>query len=229
MLRLAAAGGSTDIVATPHANFEYTFDPDFVAWKLTELRAAAGGLIQIHSGCDFHLSFDNIRDALESPAKYSINHKNYLLVEFSDMLIPDSTDDVFHQMFTVGIVPILTHPERNPILQKQIERLERWVRMGCLVQVTAHSFLGRFGKQAKNTADLLLRRDLIHIVASDAHDTKHRPPLLAEAFHYVSEHRGPACAEALFVRNPRATLTGAAIERQAPEPAPARKWYRFWS
>jgi protein-tyrosine phosphatase len=229
MLRVAAASGATDIVATPHANYEFAFEPEVVARKVEELRQAAGDLIRIHSGCDFHLSFDNIRDALEFPTKYSINHKNYLLVEFSGLLVPDSTDDVFHQMLDAGIIPIITHPERNAILQRRIEKIEDWVRFGCLVQVTGHSFLGRFGKQAKAFADLLLRRDLIHIVASDAHDVKYRPPSLKEAFEYVSKQRGSECAGMLFASNPGATLTGVPIQRQEFEPAPAKKWYQFWS
>src|SRR5439155_25069260 len=66
MLRLAAASGTTDIVASPHANHEFTFDPGMVAAKLQEWRSAADGLIRIHTGCDFHLSFDNSQDSLQN-------------------------------------------------------------------------------------------------------------------------------------------------------------------
>ena len=229
MLRLAAENGSTDIVATPHANYEYKFDPDVIAGKLEELRSAVGDLIRIHTGCDFHLSFDNIQDALRIPSKYAINHKRYLLVEFSDSLIPETTDDVFYQMQTTGLIPIITHPERNVILQKRFDKLERWARSGCLIQVTAQSFLGRFGKQAKRFADLLLERNLVHIVASDAHDTKYRTPSLKEAHEYVSKMCGSARGEALFVTNPRATLTGTPLELPDIDPRSARKWFQFWN
>jgi Capsular polysaccharide biosynthesis protein len=101
-----------------------------------------------------------------------------VLVEFSDLLIPKTTDDVFYQMQAAGMIPIITHPERNILLQKKLDKLEAWVESGCLLQVTAQSFLGRFGKQAKAFADRLLYRGLVHIVASDAHDTKYRPPSL---------------------------------------------------
>jgi protein-tyrosine phosphatase len=229
MLRLAAASGSTDIVASPHANHEFKFDPEIVAAKLDQLRAAAAGLIRIHTGCDFHLSYDNIQDSLQHPSKYAINHKNYVLVEFSDLLIPKTTDDVFYQMQAAGMIPIITHPERNMLLQKRLDKLEDWVGSGCLVQVTAQSFLGRFGKQAKAFADLLLERGLVHIVASDAHDTKYRPPSLKEAYEYVAKQYGPGRAEMLFVKNPGAALTGARLEVYYEPPVPVRKWYRFWS
>lgn len=229
MVRMAAQHGTTDIAASPHANHEYTFQPELMEEKLAELRTAAGGEIRIFPACDFHLSWDNIQDALEHPRKYTINHKNYLLVEFSDLLIPNTTDEVFYRMQSVGITPVITHPERNALLQKRIEKLEAWTEAGCLLQVTAHSFLGRFGRTAKAFADLLLERGLVHLVASDAHDTKHRPPVLREAYEYVKKARGEQWAEALFASNPRATLDGGAIRLPESAHKQSRKWYRLWS
>lgn len=229
MLRLAAENGTTDIVASPHANYEFKFDPEIVAQKLDELRSAVDGVIRIHTACDFHLSFDNIQDSLLNPAKYTINHKNYILVEFSDLLIPDTTNDVFYQMQSAGMIPVITHPERNMLLRKKLDSLEAWVESGCLLQVTAHSFLGRFGKQAKQFADLLLSRGLAHIVASDAHDTKYRTPVLKEAYQYVVKACGEARAEALFRKNPAATLTGDPLEIVYNQPEEPKKWYRFWN
>jgi len=228
MLRLAAESGTTDIVASPHANHEYKFRPEVIAERLRELRQAIGGAIRIHTGCDFHLSYDNIQDSLKNPTKYTINHKSYVLVEFSDMLIPKTTDDVFYQMQAAGMTPIITHPERNMLLLKKLDKLETWVQSGCLVQVTAASFLGRFGKQAKAFADRLLEQGLVHVVASDAHDTKHRPPSLKEACEYVSRVCGPARAEMLFVKNPGAVLTGDEVETSYEVAAPPKKWFQFW-
>jgi protein-tyrosine phosphatase len=229
MLRVAVENGTSDIVASPHANHEFRFDPEIVAGKIEELRQAVNGAIRIHSGCDFHLSFDNIQDSLQNPSKYTINHKNYVLVEFSDLLIPKTTDDVFYQMRSAGMIPIITHPERNMLLQKRPDKLEAWVESGCLLQVTAQSFLGRFGKQAKQFADGLLNRGQVHIVASDAHDAKYRPPSLKQAYEYVSKACGEERARMLFVKNPTAALTGAPLEIDGGPPAPAKKWYQFWS
>jgi protein-tyrosine phosphatase len=227
MLRLAVDNGTTDIVASPHANHEFKFEPDVIAGKIEELRQAVNGAIRIHSGCDFHLSFDNIQDSLQNPSKYTINHKNYVLVEFSDLLVPKTTDDVFYQMRSVGMVPIITHPERNVLLQKRLDKLEAWVESGCLLQVTAQSFLGRFGKQAKQFGDRLLYRGLVHIVASDAHDAKYRPPSLKQAYEYVSKACGERRAGMVCVKNPAAVLTGAALEIDDEPPAAPKKWYRF--
>ena len=227
MLRMAVGSGTTDIVASPHADNEFHFDPEMVAKKIEELRLAVNGSIRIHTGCDFHLSFDNIQDSLRNPTKYAINHKRYVLVEFSDLLIPRTTDDVFYQMQAAGMIPVITHPERNMLLQKRIDQLAIWAESGCLVQVTAQSFLGRFGKQAKAFADRLLMQGLAHIVASDAHDTKYRPPVLSEAYAYVVNACGQERAERLFVTNPGAILTGALLVNVEEPAIPAKKWYQI--
>jgi len=211
MLRMAAASGTTDIVATPHANMEFEFDPAEVEGKIAALQAAAGAAPRIHYGCDFHLTPENIESALREPGKYSINHRGYLLVEFADSFIPKSTGDIFSTMLDAGIRPIITHPERNRLLQKMTEELESWVEMGCLVQVTAQSLLGFFGNRAKESSHDLMARRLVHFLASDAHDVEHRTTELRPAWEYVGEHFGADTARLLLQDNPRAVLDGTPI------------------
>jgi protein-tyrosine phosphatase len=227
MLRQAAAAGTTDIVASPHANQEYTFDPLVVERKIGELQAAVGDAPRIHYGCDFHLTLENIEDALHSPEKYSIDHRGYLLVEFSDFLIPKTTDQLFAQMMNVGLRPIVTHPERNQLLQRRLPELEAWVAQGVHLQVTAQSLLGRFGKTAKHCAHEWMGRGLVHFLASDAHDTKWRTAALDEARKYVDERFGPEAGLRMFVENPRSALAGAPLSA-VPLPIRRKPWYAFW-
>ncbi|MCS6951683.1 MAG: CpsB/CapC family capsule biosynthesis tyrosine phosphatase [Bryobacterales bacterium] len=228
MLEVAVAYGTTDIVATPHANLQYAFDPELADGKIAELRRAAQGKIRIHRGCDFHLSYDNIQDALARPAKYTVNGKKYLLVEFSELLIAKTTNDIFARMQAAGITPVITHPERNIQLHRRLEQIEQWVAAGCLVQVTAQSLLGKFGKPAREFAEELLRRRLVHVVASDAHDAKRRPPRLDQAFELVAHKFGPRRAERLFLLNPGAVIAGVCLEPDDTEEFRPRKWYQFW-
>ncbi len=229
MLGIAAASGTTDIVATPHANLDYSFDPDQITKSIAKLTAAAGPVPRIHRGCDFHLAYENIQDAIENPAKYTINNKNYLLVEFSDLIIFNNTGEIFERLMAGGMVPVITHPERNALLQQRIGKLEEWAVMGVLLQVTALSFLGRFGRRAREFSDELMRRGLVHFVASDAHDTEDRTPDMRGARKYVERHYGNEWAERLFVTNPRRVLTGEPVAgvRRDELPRP-RKWYKFW-
>jgi protein-tyrosine phosphatase len=226
MLEMAASGGTSDIVCTPHSDLVYQFQPVLIAERVAELRSAVGGKIQIHHGCDFHLHFDNIQDCLANPTRYTINHQRYLLVEFANEHISNTTDDVLSRMIYADITPVITHPERNPLLRERIGEMANWVRAGCLVQVTAQSFLDRFGKQARQAADDLMEQRLVHFIASDAHDTVDRTPLLAEAFSYVADRYGAAKAKALFTDYPRATLTGQYLEVEEPAPTKKKRW--FW-
>jgi protein-tyrosine phosphatase len=227
MVRMAYASGTTDMVATPHANPQYRFDAEIIDRKIAELRRATDNVVNLHVGCDFHLSATNIEDALVNPTKYAINHGSYILVEFSEFLIPPTSAEIFRRMQEAGVTPIVTHPERNQLLQSDPEQVEAWVENDCLVQVTAQSFLGRFGKRAKDVADHWMTTGAVHFVASDAHDSRDRTPVLSEAYHYVQNTYGSDQAERLFVANPKAALSGEPLEWFEPEPKKKRKWFQF--
>lgn len=228
MVQMAAGSGTTDIVATPHSDLHFKFHPELIEARIAEVSQACGSILRIHRGCDFHLHWDNIQDALEHPTRYTINAKRYLLVEFSELLIPKSTDDVFSRMQAVDIIPVVTHPERNGLLHARLDTLKAWTEGGVRVQVTAQSFTGQFGKAAKAVADELMKRHLVHFIASDAHDTHHRPPVLTEAYEYVAKHYGEPRAERLFKTNPQAALLGEPIDVEVETAAEPRKWYQFW-
>jgi protein-tyrosine phosphatase len=227
MLRLALESGTTDIVATPHANPHFRFDPQIVAAHACALREAAGpNAPRVHTGCDFHLTFENIERALSNRERYTVNGGRYLLVEFPDLAIFPSTSDTFARMLGAGIVPIITHPERNELLQKRLPDLRAWAEMGCLLQVTASALLGRFGKRAESCSHRLMDADLVHCIASDAHDTVHRPPGLAEARQFVDMRWGARRGRRLFEQIPRAVIENLDLPDHAdPEP---RRWYQFW-
>src|SRR6185369_3231048 len=127
MLKLAAESGTTDIVATPHANSRYNFQPEVVAARIEE---AAGQVTspRIHRGCDFHLSYDNVQAAMENPAKYAIDGGNYLLVEFPDTRLSGMTR-VLTTLIDCGLTPIMTHPERQTQLREIPEDFVSWIGM----------------------------------------------------------------------------------------------------
>lgn len=227
---MAAEAGTTDIVATPHADLQYKFQPDVIAERIDALQAAAGDAIRIHRGCDFHLAYDNIQDALANPVKYTINHKQYLLVEFSEMTIFPTTTEMFERLIGAGMVPVITHPERNSLLRQRVAELTRWAEMGCLLQITGSSFLGNFGDRAQTWSNAMMERGLVHVVASDGHNLDHRPPVLDEVRGYLEKKYSAETAERLTTTTPRAIIEGAEILPSAePEPrGGGKKWYQFW-
>jgi protein-tyrosine phosphatase len=230
MLRMAAEHGTTDIVATPHASPSYKFDPERNRDHLAQIEEAAGGLLRLHTGCDFHLSFDNIQDAIEHPTKYTIDHKNYLMVEFSDMLVFHNTAEIFGRLMDAGMIPVITHPERNPLLRQRIDVMAEWIAGGARVQVTAQSLTGRFGKRAEAFSVALLDRGMVHVIASDGHDIEHRPPCMDEAFAWLKKNYSEETAQLLCVTNPGAALASEPMQvLSAGEPrAKKPNWFKFW-
>jgi protein-tyrosine phosphatase len=216
MAEMAAADGITHIVCTPHANFHYDFDPAANQEKLEELRARLDGKVTLGLGCDFHLSFENIDDAQKNPTKYTINHKNYLLVEFADLSIPQHMTQVFYEFLLAGVQPIITHPERNSAIQKNPQRLNDWLEQGCLVQVTTSSLIGRFGRMAMSFSHKLLDENKVHFLATDAHNLQSRPPRMKEAFDFVAKQYGTGTAERLCITNPKAVFFGEELPSQPP-------------
>lgn len=211
MCRLAMQDGITHMVATPHANDVYTYSRDRARELLVGLAEKVGDQLAFSIGCDFHLSFENIKDAIAHPRRYTIAAKQYLLVEFSDYGIAPQIGDSLARLQSAGMVPIITHPERNAILQRRLEMVLEWVEAGCLVQVTASAVTGAWGVAAQRVALWLLENEAVHVLASDSHDDKNREPNLSKARDAVAQRFGTQLAQALVADNPAAIVAGQAL------------------
>jgi protein-tyrosine phosphatase len=217
MARLAAAEGITHVVCTPHANSYHDFDPSVNAARVDELRARLEEEkipLTLGLGCDFHMSFDNVKLAKEDPARFSINGLGYLLVEVPDYGLPPGLTETFFELRLAGLTPILTHPERNPTLQNEPERLVEWLRGGVLIQVTADALTGHKGRRAEQMAHDLLEKRWVHFLATDAHNTTTRPPRMREACDLVAKNYGADYARSLCVTNPMAAFEGREFEAE---------------
>lgn len=224
MLRQAAEAGTSDIVATPHASPAYPFQPALAAARIAELREAVQDCPRIHAGVEFHLTPENIEDAVAHPDRYSINGRGFLLVEFANAFVPPASGEILGRLRRAGLTPVIAHPERNPILREKLELLQAWIEAGALVQITALSLLGGFGRGAKAACRAMLRRGLAHFAASDAHDCGDRNPSLREARRLLEKDYSKACAALLLDDNPRLAISG------GPDtPAPFRmRRTRLW-
>jgi len=184
-------------------------------------------------GCDFHLYYENIRQLVEDRGSFTINQSDYVLVEFGDQFVPEQMDRVFYEIECAGLIPILTHPERNPVFSRKPELLHRWVTRGCLCQITAKSLTGGFSREAQHLAEGWLGQNLVHFFASDAHDLKHRPPILSECYRKIAETKGEDTAKRLLETNPECVINNRRLP-PGPEPLelaprkPKRKWFALF-
>jgi len=208
MCRMASEDGIRHIVATPHANERFFYDRARYKTMLRKLKDVSCG-IKFTIGCDFHFSFDNIEDAIVHPRRYTIGDSPFLLVEFSDFGSMPAIREGLFRLANSGVKPIITHPERNRALLEEPENVIELAKDGCLIQVTANSLTGYWGLRSQRMAEWLLKKDAIHVVATDAHDTIKRPPLLSPAFDRICRLASQDVANALLVDNPNGIISAA--------------------
>jgi len=219
MARMAANEGIRTIVATPHQLGRYENNTREQILRLTleaQDRIHNAGLeLLVIPGADVRIQ-ENLAQLVHDKRVVTLadRHAHVLLELPHGQALP--LGSLIHQLKQQGVDCILSHPERNDDLQRNPELLRPWVQQGCLVQVTSGSITGGFGPQARALCRWLFRENMVHVVATDAHDTIGRPPLLRQAYQTVCRWAGEVRARRVFLENPRAVVLGNAVEVPLP-------------
>jgi len=169
-------------------------------------------------GADVHFS-PTLFQLCENGEIVTVNDDGrFLMVEFDFMSLPYQGEEVLFQLIARGILPVITHPERNLEIARAPERYYRMIKMGCLGQVTAMSLTGGFGSEVKRVAERLLVHRLVHFIASDTHSVHKRPPLLSPAVGEAEKMVGREEAQRMVTEYPLALLEGRRPD--VPKPIP---------
>ncbi|MBI2864637.1 MAG: hypothetical protein HYX94_08770 [Chloroflexi bacterium] len=231
MARAAAADGVRTIVATPHGS-EWSTGCNWpeVVGRVKALQTEldrSGVNVKVAPGLEVYLA-PGLATQLEEGSAFPLNGGRYILVEMPLNQFPIYAEQAIFELQLRGLVPIVAHPERNAGIQKDPQKLQVLVERGALGQVTAASLSGGFGSRTRETARLLLQRNLVHVIASDAHSPAgHRSPILsagvAEAASIIGEERAKAMVAAI----PAAILDNREFKVEPPLEARRRAW-AFW-
>ncbi len=221
MAKKAVCDGIHTVVATPHTlNGTYINPAKEVTSRVADLQLGLSDNsveLELFPGADVHLCPGMLKWIESGDAGTINNAHNYILLELPSQAIPPAIKDEIFSLTVNGITPIITHPERNPIIQHDVDILCELVRMGALCQVTAMSITGDFGPVVMHCAERLLTQRLVHVVASDAHSADSRPPVLSRAVEAAAEIMGSyEDSERMVTAVPAAVLAGDVVE--IPEP-----------
>lgn len=211
MLEMAHKDGIQAVIATPHANQQYRFDPYYNKAEIRRVRIFCPDAPSVHLGCELNLTPENIHSAMNDPYNYTLNGKDCLLVELPEQFTPLTMHSSLQLLIEAGFRIIIAHPERNGYIQRHPNYAADLVSLGCFMQLTASSLFVSFGKRAEEIAEHLINRRLAHFVASDAHGVDNRRPLLKRAYEHVANNYCEATANLLFLQNPLAVIEGSSI------------------
>ncbi|SIS82635.1 tyrosine-protein phosphatase [Salimicrobium salexigens] len=179
--------------------------------------------LKVLPGQETRINGDMLAD-IDNQEVLTINHGQYVFVEFSSDSVPRYTGQLLYDLQLKGYKPIIVHPERNSYLQEKPSVLHDFIQQGAYAQLTAGSLIGSFGKEVKKFSEQLLEAKLIHLIASDAHNVKHRPFHMKEAFERIEKLYGPETREA-FLDNARFVVDDEPLFAEPPEHV--RKKKRF--
>ncbi len=220
MARMAASEGISTIVCTPHIlpgvyNNTGPVIRQAVA-QLSEKVSGAGIPIRLLAGADVHIAPDlDVR--LGDGRALALNDSRYLLLEPPHHQLPRRLEDLIFGLQAAGYAPIVTHPERLSWIDGHYDLIKRLVDNSVLMQLTAGSLMGRFGRRPRYWAERMLDDGLCHVLATDAHNTEQRAPRMAEARELVAQRLGEDEATNLVLTRPLGILNNV-----SPSELPAR-------
>lgn len=215
MLEMAHEDGITHIAATPHFTYNEKPSAREIYDRLIMLResmVSRGTDIHLLPGADIKLTYELLH-GIENNTIPTINGSRYFLLELPD-LIPPNLDNFIFEATLRGFVPIITHPERNYSLLASPEKTSFIRKAGALVQLTAMSVTGEFGGQIRKFSHLLLKKGMVDFIATDAHNTDRRVPVLSKAYREITGMFDEKEAERIFINNPLAVIENREIHKR---------------
>jgi len=227
MVEIARKDGIQKIALTPHLYRLSKYDNDIplLKGKMTEFKLRmAGSPVRFFEGTELFIHHEIMASLRENGL--TLNKSNYFFIEFPAEYVLPGVKEIIFKIMLEGFIPIISHPERNAGFQEKPELLYELIKMECLAQVTAKSLTGAFGTRVKKTAELFLSHGLAHIIASDAHDSKRRPPVLSGAVEEARKIIGDGKATAMVTSIPQAILDNKGIRDwgEPENPALKKKW-----
>jgi protein-tyrosine phosphatase len=230
MAKKAVEQGIHTIVATPHhLNNRYENPKQSIIDRVRELNQ-----VLLEEKIDLNVLpgqetriYGEMVKGYETGEILPIDNTQYVSVEFSSGHVPRYAEQLFYDLQTKGLIPVIVHPERNQEIIDRPELLYQLVKKGALTQVTAASVCGDFGKKIKSFTMQLIDANLTHFIASDAHNTSNRTFKMKEAFDMVQSKYGIDMVY-LFQENAELVIEGSHAYKEVPERIKKKKFFNIF-
>ena len=232
MAKMAVADGIQMTACTPHIYPGlYENQGPAILQAIAQLRQAledADIPLQLTHWADAHLAPD-LLSGLRNRRVPSLNSSRYFLFEPPHHVAPPRLEETIFSLLSGGYVPVITHPERLTWVADHYPLFKRLVQMGAWIQLTSGSLTGRFGRSAHSWGERFVKDGLVHILATDAHSLRSRPPLLAEGRDQVAKWLGSQEAHHMVVTRPQGILDNQLPSQlpELPENTTRHWWKRF--
>lgn len=205
MIRMEKEQGVNRIILTPHYRvgvFETEQEVITRRFKrLCEINKKTKTGMELYLGCEFHRA-SAMTDKLQQGIRPTMDGSRYVLVEFSHRDEYVRIRKTVYELIIKGWIPIIAHGERYPSLMGNLDRIEEVLRLGAKLQITAGAVYGQHGFRYKRICKKLMSEDLVHFIATDAHDLKNRAPDLGRCAEYIERKKGPVYTRRILVDNP---------------------------
>lgn len=229
MARMAVDDGITMTACTPHIYpglyMNDTAGIEAARDRLQQSLDENGIPLKLTIGADVHL-VPGLLQGLRDGKVPCLHHTRYLLLEPSHHVAPPRFQESVFQLVAAGYVPVITHPERLTWVEDHYPVFEDLVRQGAWMQITAASLSGVFGARAKYWGERFLGEGLTHIIATDAHSSGRRIPVMSEARAIAERLLGREEAQLLVVGRQESLLKNS-LPSVVP-PLPVRKAAKGW-
>jgi protein-tyrosine phosphatase len=209
LVQMAWENGTRTIILTPHYRGVFKKNtPEQLRERFEMFRAL---VCEQFPGMNLYLGQEayyqvTVPERLADGVVLSMNDSQYALIEFSGGARRSQVVTGISETIRNGFVPIIAHMERYEVFRKDWTLVEETLEMGAMIQLNADSVMGKHGLGIKWFCGKLLKRKLAHFIASDAHDTEKRPPLLRKCFLYIHKKYGAEYAAQLFYHNAQAVI-----------------------
>lgn len=187
MINAAIEDGTTIIAATPHFIKDIYETPiDEYKEKFETLKSEYKSKIEIIPSQEIMINKELEKD-LKSGRVFGYNNTKTILVEFNLFYYPLYAERIFYNLIKDGYKIILAHPERNKALRDDPSLIYHLIDLGLYCQVNSGSLDGIFGESIQKFAEKLVRKNLIHVVGSDAHSNRTRNTKISNAYNIIQE------------------------------------------